>query len=163
MNEADIIYRTADGKRICITVTIAIKELLRLSERQMRSQRRQDRRRHTEYIDGLTDTTMVFPQEDFADLVLRMDRYKQLYSSIDELPKTQRRRLQLYYFAGMSQQENRRYGRCKSASRWLFPRRSNPQAKKESYNLIFLLPCRTCGRALFKVYNFHNKYSPYGP
>ena len=105
MNEADIIYRTADGKRICITVTIAIKELLRLSERQMRSQRRQDRRRHTEYIDGLTDTTMIFPQEDFADLVLRMDRYKQLYSSIDELPKTQRRRLQLYYFAGMSQQE----------------------------------------------------------
>ena len=98
-------YKTADGKRICAPVSTAVKELLEQSDRQIRSQRRQDRRRHTEYIDGLTDTTMVLPQEDFADLVNRIDSNKRLYAAIETLSEVQRRRVILYYFAGLTYRE----------------------------------------------------------
>ena len=99
---ATIYYKTADGKRIRLDVSIEVKELLEQSDRQIRSQRRQDKRRHTEYIEGLTDTTMVIPQEDFADLVDRMDSYRRLYSAMDKLTETQRRRLFLHYFGGLT-------------------------------------------------------------
>ena len=74
------------------------------SNRQIRSQRRQDRRYldKEEYIDGLTDTTTVYPHEDFADLMIRMDRRNQLYSAIATLSEVQKRRLCLHYFKGMS-------------------------------------------------------------
>lgn len=98
-------YKTADGKQICVDVTTAVKELLEHSDRQIRSQQRQDRRRHTEYIDGLTDTTNVLPQDDFADLVDRMDRINQLYSAIETLSEVQRRRLILYFFHGLNYRE----------------------------------------------------------
>jgi len=97
-------YKTADGKRICVEVSTAVKELLEQSDRQIRSQGRQDRRYldKEEYIDGLTDTTTVYPHEDLADLVIRMDRNNQLYAAIATLSEVQRRRLLLYYFAGLS-------------------------------------------------------------
>lgn len=95
-------YKTADGKRICVDVTTAVKELLEQSDRQIRSQQRQDRRYLSgkEYIDGVTDTTSLYPQEDFADLISKMDRINQLYTAIDKLSEVQRRRLVLYYFQG---------------------------------------------------------------
>lgn len=97
-------YKTADGKRICVEVSTAVKELLEQSDRQIRSQGRQDRRylANEEYIDGLTDTTTVYPQEDFADLIIKMDSYKQLHAIIKKLPEVQRRRLSMYYFDGLT-------------------------------------------------------------
>lgn len=97
-------YKTADGKRICVEVSTAVKELLEQSDRQIRSQGRQDRRylAKEEYIDGLTDTTTVYPHEDLADLVIRMDNFNQLYSAIATLSEVQRRRLLLYYFTDLS-------------------------------------------------------------
>ena len=99
-----IIYKTADGKQIYVEVSTAVKELLEQSDRQIRSQRRQDRRHlyREGYIDGLTDTTIAYPHEDFADLVTRKDRQKQLYSAMQMLSSIQRRRLYLYYFNGLS-------------------------------------------------------------
>ena len=98
----EMIYTLADGKRIRLKVSIEVKELLEQSDRQIRSQRRQERRRHTEYVDGLTDTTTVCPQEDFADLISRMDSYRELHTAIDKLSVVQKRRLSLYYFGGFN-------------------------------------------------------------
>ena len=95
-------YKPADGKRISVEVTPTVMELLEQSDRKIRSQRRQEKRRHTEYVDGLTDTTTVLPQEDFANLISRMDSYKQLYAAIDMLSDTQQRRVRLHYFCGLS-------------------------------------------------------------
>ena len=96
---AEIWYKLADGKRICIEVPIKVKELLEQSDRQIRSQRRQDRRRHdtTEYIDGETEVQMYIPQDDVTDLIVKADSYRRLYSAIDELPQSQRRRLLMRY------------------------------------------------------------------
>jgi len=97
-------YKTADGKWICVEVSTAVKELLEQSDRQIRSQGRQDRRYldKGEYIDGLTDTINVYPHEDFADFISRLDSYERLYSAIEKLSEIQQRRLLLYYHAGLS-------------------------------------------------------------
>jgi len=99
-----IIYKLADGKRIRLEVTGEVKELLEQSDRQIRSQRRQDRRHleKEEYEDGLADTTIVYPHEDFADLVIRMDSYKQLHAAMEKLSETQRRRLRMRFFGGLT-------------------------------------------------------------
>jgi len=95
-----IVYKLTNGKRIRLEVTSEVKELLEQSDRQIRSQRRQDRRHleKEEYEDGLTDTTIVYPHEDFADLVIKMDSYKQLYAALEKLSVTQRRRLRMRFF-----------------------------------------------------------------
>ena len=92
-------YKTADGSRICVEVSTSVKELLEQSDRQIRSQRRQDRRYldYMDFIEGLTDTTMIHPQADAADLVIRMESYRQLYTAIRKLSEVQRRRLLLYF------------------------------------------------------------------
>ncbi|MDR1704029.1 MAG: hypothetical protein LBS19_05030 [Clostridiales bacterium] len=97
-----IIYKLADGKRICLVVTMEVKSLLEQADRKIRSQRRKERRRHTEYIDGLTDTTMVLPQEDFANLISRIDSYKRLHAAIETLSDARRRRVYLHYFGGFT-------------------------------------------------------------
>ena len=94
-----ITYKTANGNRICVEVSTPVKELLEQSDRQIRSQRRQDRR-HLDYmdsIDGLTDAAMNNPQADAADLVIRMESYRQLHTAIGQLPEAQRRRLLLHF------------------------------------------------------------------
>jgi len=92
-------YKTADGSRICVEVSTSVKELLEQSDRQIQSQRRQDRRYldYMDFIEGLTDTTMIHPQADAADLVIRMESYRQLYTAIRKLSEVQRRRLLLYF------------------------------------------------------------------
>lgn len=92
-------YKTADRNEICVEVSTSVAELLEQSDRQIRSQRRQDRRHleNAEYIDGLTDTAILYPQEDTADLFIRMESYGQLYTAINELSEVQRRRLLLYF------------------------------------------------------------------
>ena len=94
-----ITYKTANGNRICVEVSTPVKELLEQSDRQIRSQRRQDRR-HLDYVDfigGLTDAAMNHPQADAADLVMKMESYRQLYAAIGKLPEVQRRRLLLHF------------------------------------------------------------------
>jgi RNA polymerase sigma factor (sigma-70 family) len=94
-----ITYKTANGSKICIEVSTPVKELLEQSDRQIRSQRRQDRRHldYMDFIDGLTDADMNDPQADTADLVMRMENYRQLYTAVNQLPEIQRRRLLLHF------------------------------------------------------------------
>lgn len=101
----EIRYKIADGSRIRLEVSAAIKALLELSDRQIRSQQRQERRHHMEYVDGLTDTTTSLPTEDFADLIIRLDSYKRLYNAIRKLSGAQRRRLSLHYFGGLTHRQ----------------------------------------------------------
>ena len=99
-----IIYKLADGKRIMIEVTSEVIDALEQSDRQIRSQRRQDRRYliYTGYIAEFDDHAMVTPQEDTADLLIRMDSYKQLHAALEKLSEVQRRRLSMYYFMDMT-------------------------------------------------------------
>ncbi len=101
----EISYKLADGKRIRVEVSIEVVKQLSDSDRQIRSQRRQERRRHTEYIDGVTDTASVLPHEDFADLVYRIDLYKWLYIAIEKLSDIQRRRLLIRYLYALTYRE----------------------------------------------------------
>ena len=101
-------YKTADGEWICVEVSTAIKELLEQSDRQIRSQRRQDRR-HLDYggfIDGLTDTAMMIPRtEDVADLVVKRESIQALQLAMTRLPIKQFRRIRLYYGEGLTHQQ----------------------------------------------------------
>ena len=94
-----ITYKTANGNRVCVEVSTPVKELLEQSDRQIRSQRRQDRRHldYMDFIDGLTDAAMNDPQADTADLVMKLESYRQLYAAVNKLPETQRRRLLLHF------------------------------------------------------------------
>lgn len=101
-------YVTADGKRIRIEVSVSVKDLLEQSDRQIRSQRRQDRRHLSTvgFIDGLTDAAMKVPQQtDTADLVVKMESARQLYAAVNELSVKQRRRLLLHFTDGMTHRE----------------------------------------------------------
>ena len=56
--------------------------------------------RHLDYmdfIDGLTDVAMSYPQEDAADLLIRIESYRQLYAAVNRLSTIQRRRLLLHF------------------------------------------------------------------
>ncbi len=99
-----ITYKTANGMRICVEVPTSVKELLEQSDRQIRSQRRQDRRHldYMDFIDGLADAAMNYPQEDAADLLIRMESYRQLYAAVNRLSTTQRRRLLLHFSDNLS-------------------------------------------------------------
>lgn len=101
-------YITADGKRIYIEVSMAVKELLEQSDRQIRSQRRQDRRHldYGEFIDELTDAAMRNPQTiDTADLVIRMESFRHLRFVMTSLSKVQLRRTCLCYDRGLTHQQ----------------------------------------------------------
>ena len=99
-----ITYKTANGNRVCVEVSTPIKELLEQSDRQIRSQRRQDRRHldYMDFIDGLTDADMKDPQADAADLVMKMESYRQLYAAISKLSEVQRRRLLLHFVENLT-------------------------------------------------------------
>ena len=97
-------YKTANGNEICVEVSTSVKELLEQSDRQIRTQRRQDRRHldYTDFIDGLTDTAMINPKEDIADLVIRMESYQRLHTAINQLSDIQRRRLILHFIDNLT-------------------------------------------------------------
>jgi RNA polymerase sigma factor (sigma-70 family) len=102
-----ITYKTANGNRICVEVSTPVKELLEQSDRQIRSQRRQDRRHldYMDFIDGLTDAAMNYSQADAADLVMKMESYRQLYTAIGKLPEVQRRRLLLHFVDNLTHRQ----------------------------------------------------------
>lgn len=97
-------YKTANGNRVYVEVSTPVKELLEQSDRQIRSQRRQDRRHldYMDFIDGLTDAAMNDPQADTADLVMKMESYRQLYAAISKLSAVQRRRLLLHFMDNLT-------------------------------------------------------------
>lgn len=99
-----ITYKTTNGNRVCVEVSTPVKELLEQSDRQIRSQRRQDRRHldYMDFIDGLTDADMNNPQADAADLVIKMESYRQLYTAISKLSEVQRRRLLLHFMDNLT-------------------------------------------------------------
>jgi len=99
-----ITYKTASGNKLCVEVSTSVKELLEQSDRQIRSQRRQDRR-HLDFAvqtDEELLSSLLPAQEDTADLLERIERDTRLYEAIDRLTEIQRRRLCLYYFDGLS-------------------------------------------------------------
>ena len=61
--------------------------------------------RHYEHSE-LTETTLhnraTTPPESVEDAVFRNLQYETLHKAISQLPETQRRRLVLYYFAGLT-------------------------------------------------------------
>lgn len=98
-------YKTADGNEICVDVSTSVKELLEQSDRQIRSQRRQDRRYlyNMGFIDCFSDNAMRYPvQEDTADLVVKEESYIQLYTAIGELSQIQRKRLLLHFVENLT-------------------------------------------------------------
>lgn len=101
-----IIHKLANGKRVRIDVSIKVKELLEQSDRETRSQIRQDKRRlkFVENVDEL-ESGHTSPQEDIADRVCRMDSYKPLYAALDKLPENFRRMVILYHVHGLTYRE----------------------------------------------------------
>ena len=99
-----IIYKTANGNEICVEVSTSVKELLEQSNRQIRSQRRQDRRYldFTPLTDESLESSLLAAYEDAADLLERKECYAWLHSAIGKLTEVQQRRLRLYYFCGLS-------------------------------------------------------------
>lgn len=97
-------YKTANGSRICVEVSTSVKELLEQSDRQIRSQRRQDRRYldFTPLTDEVLEISLLGVYEDTADLLERMERNARLHKAIGKLTEVQRRRLSLYYFEGLT-------------------------------------------------------------
>lgn len=97
-------YKTANGSRICVEVSTSVKELLEQSDRQIRSQRRQDRRYldFTPLTDEVLEISLLGVYEDTADLLERMERNARLHKAIGKLTDVQRRRLSLYYFEGLT-------------------------------------------------------------
>jgi len=100
-------YKTANGSRICVEVSTPVKELLEQSDRKIRSQGRQDRRRldFTPLTDEFLELSLLAAAEDTADLYEKIERDARLYEAIDKLTETQKRRLRLYYFRGLKYRE----------------------------------------------------------
>jgi len=48
---------------------------------------------------------MIAPHEDIADLIIRMDSYKQLYAAMEKLSEVHRRRVYLYHFCDLTCRE----------------------------------------------------------
>ena len=99
-----ISYKLANGSQICVEVSTSVQELLEQSDRQIRSQRRQDRR-HLDFAvqtDDDFESSLLPAHEDTADLLERMERDSLLHEAIGKLTEVQQRRLRLYYFGGLT-------------------------------------------------------------
>ena len=101
------VFKLANGRRIRLEMPGDVWELLEQSTRQIRSQRRQDRRYliYTNSIDEIEDDSIATAQEDVADLLIKMDRRRQLHAAMDELPTALRRMVYLYYYCGLTHRE----------------------------------------------------------
>ena len=97
-------YKTANGSEICVEVSAPVKELLEQSDRQIRTQRRQDRR-HLDFAVH-TDEDLASPllpsYEDTADLLEILERNTRLHEAIGKLTEVQQRRVRLYFFEGLT-------------------------------------------------------------
>ena len=130
-----ITYKLASGSKISVEVSTSVKEELEQSDRKIRSQRRQDRRYldKEDFIDGLTDTAMRYPQEtDAADLVMKMESYRQLHAAVNELSEAQRRRLLLHFVDNLT---HSRIAELEGVSQAAISR-SIERAKKQLYERL---------------------------
>jgi len=100
-------YKTTNGSRICVEVSTSVKEVLEETDRKIRSQRRQDRRRlnFTPLTDEFLEGSLLAAAEDTADLYEKIERDARLHEAIDKLTEVQKRRLHLYYFRGLKYRE----------------------------------------------------------
>lgn len=57
---------------------------------------------HSELTEASLYDRAAIPPESVEETVFRNLRYEALYKAMEQLPKTQRRRLVLYYFAGLT-------------------------------------------------------------
>jgi len=100
-------YKTTNGNKISVEVSTSVKEVLEETDRKIRSQRRQDRRRldFTPLTDEFLELSLLAAAEDTADLYEKIERDARLYEAIDKLTEAQKRRLRLYYFRGLKYRE----------------------------------------------------------
>jgi len=100
-------YKTANGSRISVEVSTSVKEVLEETDRKIRSQGRQDRRRldFTPLTDEFLEGSLLAATEDTADLYEKIERDARLHEAIDKLTEVQKRRLCLYYFRGLKYRE----------------------------------------------------------
>ena len=100
--DVEVVYRLASGKHITVEVSPEIKEWLETTDRKIRSQSRQDRRRLGFVADVDTlDLKHRLLQEDTADTVMRNETYRQLFQAMGMLSEVRRYRVYLYYFHGL--------------------------------------------------------------
>jgi len=101
-----IIYKLVDGKQVNIEVSTEVKVILEQTDRKIRSQSRQDRRRLS-FVGDVEELDVKHKpiQEDAADIAMRNDSVRQLFEAIEKLSKVRRRRLCLYYFCGLKYRE----------------------------------------------------------
>ena len=100
-------YKTANGNKISVEVSTSVKEVLEETDRKIRSQGRQDRRRldFTPLTDEFLELYLLAATEDTADLYEKIERDARLHEAIDKLTEVQKRRLCLYYFRGLKYRE----------------------------------------------------------
>jgi len=100
-------YKTANGNKISVEVSTSVKEVLEETDRKIRSQGRQDRRRldFTPLTDEFLELSLLTASEDTADLYEKIERDARLHEAIDKLTEAQNRRLRLYYFRGLKYRE----------------------------------------------------------
>ena len=108
MNErVTIEYKISNDKKIMVEVSSEVNEVLKQTDRTVRSQRRQDRRRidFTPMTDEFLELSSRTANEDTAAIYEKMEQNEELYSAIEQLSEIQKRRVRLYYFLGKNQHE----------------------------------------------------------
>ena len=105
MDMVEITYKLPSGKRVRLVVEVKVKEVLEESDRQLRNQRRRDRRHSAGYIDDWGDLVIAYQQESVEDQVIYAEAEEKLRLAIERLPKVQRRRMELYHYGGLTRHE----------------------------------------------------------
>lgn len=101
-------YTDAVGEEEFTLVAPEVYEALAVEfKRAADAQRKRDERNRAPiyYEDGETDDLLMFRQESLEEQVLRKLEIHMLQKAMQELTETQRKRLQLYFFAGYTYAE----------------------------------------------------------
>lgn len=94
-------YKINSTKTISIEVSASVKEVIEQTDRTVRSQRRQDRRRIdlTPLTDEFLELSVRTSSEDTAVLYEQIERNERLYAAMDKLTEPQRRRIYFILFS----------------------------------------------------------------
>lgn len=100
-------YKINSTQKITVEVSALVNEVLEQTDRTVRSQRRQDRRRicYTPLTDEFLELSVRAASEDTAVLYEQIERTERLYAAMEQLTEVQKRRVYLYYFRGKNQRE----------------------------------------------------------
>ena len=104
---ATIEYKINSTQKIMVDVSSDVNEVLEQTDRTVRSQRRQDRRRidFTPMTDEFLELSLKTSSEDTATIYEKIEQNEKLYSAIEQLSEIQKRRVYLHYFCGKTQRE----------------------------------------------------------